>query len=251
MTNNRESLIRKIRALQSKTTDNGCTEGEAMAAAAKIAALMAEYDLTLTDVELGASSCEKSTFRAPNPDHPIGTCASAIAYLCDVRVWVAHDWDWSKVRQDLFGERIGSPERVHDITYFGLPHDVEVAKYLTDICWRAMQGGTGRLAQAKGRNVTQQQVYAFQAGMARAMAETLRDMKPSRQERGNGRDIVAMKSELVEREFRKLGLHLTKRHGKRYSGEDFAAGAEAGGRVRFNPGVTQGGSNATLAIGSR
>jgi hypothetical protein len=38
--------------LRSKTTDNGCTEAEALLAAAKVAELLDRYDLSLTDVEI-------------------------------------------------------------------------------------------------------------------------------------------------------------------------------------------------------
>ena len=47
----RDSLIKKIKALLGKTIENGCTEDEAMTAAAHAATLMEQYDLTFKDIE--------------------------------------------------------------------------------------------------------------------------------------------------------------------------------------------------------
>ncbi|SCM75420.1 conserved hypothetical protein [uncultured Pleomorphomonas sp.] len=50
----REKLKAKIRALREMTSTRGCTEDEAMAAAAKAAELMREYGVS--DVELETES---------------------------------------------------------------------------------------------------------------------------------------------------------------------------------------------------
>jgi Protein of unknown function (DUF2786) len=47
-----DRLKTRIQGLRSKTTDNGCTESEALLAAAKVAELLDRYDLSLTDVEI-------------------------------------------------------------------------------------------------------------------------------------------------------------------------------------------------------
>lgn len=47
----RDSLFRKIRALLAKTTAAGCTEDEALAAAALARRLMDDYDIASTDLE--------------------------------------------------------------------------------------------------------------------------------------------------------------------------------------------------------
>ena len=61
----RESLIMKIRALLSKTVENGCTENEALAAATLAATLMEEYDLTFKDVEKEIRDQKFDTNRRP------------------------------------------------------------------------------------------------------------------------------------------------------------------------------------------
>src|SRR5438132_6742441 len=47
-----DRLKTRIQGLRAKTTDNGCTEAEALLAAAKVAELLDRYDLSLTDVEI-------------------------------------------------------------------------------------------------------------------------------------------------------------------------------------------------------
>jgi len=50
--NKRAAISKKIQALFAKTVGAGCTEAEALEAAMKAAALQAEYNITLTEVEL-------------------------------------------------------------------------------------------------------------------------------------------------------------------------------------------------------
>ncbi len=47
-----DNLKTRIQGLRAKTTDNGCTEAEALLAAAKVAELLDRYDVSLTDVEI-------------------------------------------------------------------------------------------------------------------------------------------------------------------------------------------------------
>ena len=53
-----DKLTARIQALRAKTIDNGCTEDEALTAAAKVAELLDRYDLSLSDVELRAEPCQ-------------------------------------------------------------------------------------------------------------------------------------------------------------------------------------------------
>ena len=51
----RERIAARIRALRAKTVENGCTEAEAMAAAKKLAQLLADYNMTMDEADLRAS----------------------------------------------------------------------------------------------------------------------------------------------------------------------------------------------------
>ena len=83
-------LKTRIQGLRSKTTDNGCTEAEALLAAAKVAELLDRYDLSLTDVEIRDARCERREYETYRKKRiPLDDCVGAIANFCDCRVWGA------------------------------------------------------------------------------------------------------------------------------------------------------------------
>ena len=49
----RQAILERMRAIQARTVENGCTEAEAMAAAELLAKLSTKYNLTMTAVEIG------------------------------------------------------------------------------------------------------------------------------------------------------------------------------------------------------
>src|ERR1700682_4942368 len=86
----RNNLLDKIRALMSKTAENGCTEHEALAALDKARAVMDAYEIT--DTELQLTKADSATLRSEPPGsrdpHNIKRgMASAVARFCDCKVW--------------------------------------------------------------------------------------------------------------------------------------------------------------------
>src|SRR6188472_2763823 len=81
MTDNREKMLDKIRALLSKTTENGCTEEEYLAALAKARALMDAYEITEADLQLtkeeGVVLCKEKA--GSDPHHIKFNMSSAVA----------------------------------------------------------------------------------------------------------------------------------------------------------------------------
>src|ERR1700680_460030 len=87
---NRESILDKIRALMSKTAENGCTEHEALAALDKARAMMDAYEVTEADLAL--SKAESAILRkepegSKDPHSIKAYMASAVAQFCDCKVW--------------------------------------------------------------------------------------------------------------------------------------------------------------------
>jgi hypothetical protein len=79
-----DRLKARIQGLRSKTTDNGCTEAEALLAAAKVAELLDRYDLSLTDVEIRDALCEQREYETYRKKRiPLDGCVGAIANFCD------------------------------------------------------------------------------------------------------------------------------------------------------------------------
>ena len=56
-----DKLIGRIQALRANTVEQGCTEQEAMTAAAKVAELLDRYGLSLSELDLRGQSCEGSS----------------------------------------------------------------------------------------------------------------------------------------------------------------------------------------------
>ena len=114
--------------MRSKTTDNGCTEAEALLAAAKVAELLGQYDLSLTDVEIRDAPCEQREYETYRKKRiPLDACIGAIANFCDCRVWREKN-------------QAGEARYV----FFGLGPDVEVAHYLTGLIDNAVRSELGR-----------------------------------------------------------------------------------------------------------
>src|ERR1035437_9034590 len=113
MTINRESLLDKIRALMSKTVDNGCTEAEALSALDKARAMMDAYEVSEEDLQL--SKEEKAVLRTepPGTRDPHGiknALAMSVAKFCDCEVWKSKN----------------------GLTFCGLKSDAQFATWLLD-----------------------------------------------------------------------------------------------------------------------
>ena len=129
-----DKLRTRIQGLRAKTIDNGCTEGEALAAAAKVAELLDRHDLSLTDVEIREAPCERREYETHRKKRiPLDDCIGAIAEFCDCRVW-----------------REKNPAGEGRYVFFGLRSDVEVAHYLTEVIDTAVRSELGRYKTGAG-----------------------------------------------------------------------------------------------------
>ncbi|HZC12376.1 MAG TPA: DUF2786 domain-containing protein, partial [Thermoleophilaceae bacterium] len=103
----------RIRALAAKTVDRGCSEAEAMAAAAKVGELLDVYGLSMSEVELREEACVQRRFATPGPGRTaLRWLLPALLRFCECRGWTD-------------GRR--------DIVLFGLEPDVQMAEYLLHV----------------------------------------------------------------------------------------------------------------------
>lgn len=244
MTNeNRRAAAARIRALLAKTVDNGCTEEEAMAAAAKAGELMDKWGVAASEVEIRAEKCETGGHRSragktgdrerSSGTSEVAMVAMAIAGYCQCKVW-----------------RSGT-----EINYFGLPHDVEIAVYMTDAIettmrtsFRKWRKGPDRPRDVSGHRLRSQ----FMSSMANRLSARLDEMKKERDgkhhETSDGRSLVLVKNAVVEEQFAELGMKLGRPKTRTVYADDraAAAGRAAGDAYRFNAGVR---GRATAMIG--
>jgi len=225
-----DRLKMQIRGLRAKTTDNGCTEAEALSAAAKVAELLDRYDLSLTDVEIRHSQCEQRTYQTRRRKRiPLDDCVGAIANFCDCRVW-----------------REKSQSGNARYVFFGLRSDIEVAHYLSDLIDSTVRSELGRykISPAYWSFRHQDRHMAntsFNLGMVASIADKLTAMKIERDAVNNGtrRDLVILKTSVVDAELERLDLRLRTVHStsRMVSPTAYEAGETAGASLTIDLGI--------------
>ncbi|MGI4764670.1 MAG: DUF2786 domain-containing protein [Janthinobacterium lividum] len=226
MSTDRDRLKARISALLAKTVQNGCTEAEALSAAAKVAELLDRHALSLTDVEIRASPCEQAVFASRHKKRvPLDPCIGAIAAFCDCRVW----------------REKGADGAVNHV-FFGLPEDAAAACDLAETVDGAIRAELGRyktsrdyaLFDTRDRHMVN---ASFVLGMVTGIADRLDALKAARdaRHRGTGRDLAIVKTSAVDEAFAGLGLVMVEGQGgpRRVIAEGaFDAGSAAGSGLK-------------------
>lgn len=236
MTDNRESLLDKIRALLSKTVANGCTEAEAMAALAKARAMMDAHEVS--DAELSLTKDEKAILRreppgSKDPNQIKAMLATAVAKFCECQVW---------------------RDREKKIVFCGLRPDAQFATWLLDtlaahVRQELVMHLIGSIAEGRDRRRV---IKGFAIGCTSRISERLAALcVQSRPQTDNARALVVVKGQAVAAKMAELNLHLRSRSSSTsaYDRDSLYAGRAAGDRASFGRPVS--GSNATLRIGGR
>ena len=155
-----DRLRTRIQGLRSKTTDNGCTEAEALLAAAKVAELLDRYDLSLTDVEIRNARCEQRHYETRRKKRiSLDACIDDIASFCDCRVW-----------------REKSHSGNARYVFFGLRSDLEVAHYLTELIDNTVRCELGRYKNSAGyRRFRHQDRHVANASFTLGMVASISD----------------------------------------------------------------------------
>lgn len=215
---NRDKLIAKIKALRELTAARGCTEAEAMAAAEKAAALMAEHAIDPDQLEIRDQETPvKSTLKTGRS-----------------KIWayVAHATNCAMIHL--------SNDRDYRVVYVGREPGPEIACYLREVCDRAIDQGVAEFKQGaiyKARRATstrRKAVEDFTAGMVERL----------------GTRVIKMFGETISRaEFDKARVvrdamfpggkdHRQKEHKARFQ-EASSAGHSAGDKVHLARGVKE------------
>lgn len=112
-----DGIKAKIAALRAKTRASGCTEAEAVAAAELAAKLMQQHGLSEAEVTMTEASAPEKTKRA--------------TWRSKLSGWIAYATNTASImRYDADGEAF--------VTYIGLAPGPEIAVYLRDVCFRAV-----------------------------------------------------------------------------------------------------------------
>lgn len=207
-TETRKKMLERVKAILAKTMENGCTEGEAMAALAKARELMATYEIDEKELE---SLTEKAQIHKTAPSDPYEIKRN----LC--------------VNVGKFTSCKAFRDREEVINFAGKESDIVFASWLLDtlqmFVMRELRAYQKKLITEKGighsNNLTS---ASFVAGCAHRINEKLKELAPL---------DWAKTQELIVSE---LGMQLTKSRGRsrNISEKDAAAGFKAGEHARFD-----------------
>ncbi|MEQ1694419.1 MAG: DUF2786 domain-containing protein [Hyphomicrobiaceae bacterium] len=232
MNEDKKRILEKLKRLMSMTTEAGASEQEAMLAAEKAAALMAEHNISyrsVADIEAEDFSDDKrpwckgwkgrKSHRLP-PLPPVNMLLFDISALCGVENW------YSRATGDL--------------AYFGAPQDTAVAHYLTEIINRAML----REWKAFSAKRLKASRASFMQGMALRLSKRLSDMAEQTrvaQATATGTDMVLVKDALVKSRFKAANPDLQEASKPRKPDDPMAvwSGYKAGDNVALSKGLNE------------
>ncbi len=210
------SLIERIRKLKQLTTARGCSEAEAMAAAAKVAALMKQAGLT--DAMVDAEQC--------------GSYSMTGGRSVRRAVWtaIAHYTNTALITVRCTKGCIP--------TFVGYGGGPEVADYLRVVCDRAIEREIRQFKagifyrRRRSLKTRRAAVHEFTIGLCSRIIDKLADLFADQVSENMRRSAVALRDDLYT-DTRTVTFEA---RADRYS-EAVAAGAAAGGRVRLSHGV--------------
>jgi len=232
---NRESLLDKIRALLSKTTENGCTEAEALAALDKARAMMDAYEVTEADLQL--TKAEAAVLRSEpagsrDPHNIKWYLCSAVADFCDCKAWRA---------------------RNGGLVFCGLQSDAQFATWLLDSLAGFVQAELtrhlmGNLAPKGERRFV---INGFVVGCTGRISTRLAELTARSKvvASSNSRALVITKTAAIKATMDKAGIKLrsSRSSSVRLDGNSYRAGQSAGDRASFGRPVS--GAAGTLRLG--
>ncbi len=216
----------RIRALATRTVERGCSEAEAMAAAAKVGELLEVYGLTMSEVELREESCVQRILTFDDPRRV------AMSWLFPALLRFTECRGWTVGRADY--------------VIFGLEPDVQMAEYLMQVVAGALAYEEARFRLSadyiRARAAPQAVLRSFRVGFADRVAARLEELGTHRRATeaaaraaapATGTALVLLKERKIEAAFEGLGVRLrtvTRSTVVRDRGA-YGRGREAGGRV--------------------
>lgn len=220
-----DSIKRKIAALKAKTTSSGCTEAEAMAAAAMAAKLMQEHGVSEAEIEF-ITARQRTAMTLPRWQRWL---ANAICKATNTHV-------------------ISCRGDTRELEFAGKEHAVEIALYLRDVLTRSINAEIRKLretpAYRRMRKASSKSeiVNSFAAGMVGRISGKLHDLFAST----ISAQEQAIAKKMLEDKYQDAST-IPSRSFELKNASAYLAGQRAGEAVQLSHGVT--GGAAPLRIG--
>lgn len=229
MSNDRASLIEKIKALFSKTVDNGCTEAEMEAALGKASAMMDVYEISEADLALTKQEKAVLSRISTGKNKIANYLGISVARFTHTEVWKSNN----------------------ELCFCGLPIDVDFATYLLNslvsFTEREMVDYLSRTPY--DRREARALINGFSIGCTNRIAARLKALAnpitptPVALKTGNALAIVQNAAIADYKSEHGISLRRARRSStRRISSDAFGAGRAAGDRASFGRPIGHGGS---------
>jgi len=250
-----KNIIDKIRKLQQRTTDNGCSQNEAMISIQKISDLMQTYRIKEDQVNFDTDEIKRLYYEFTNAfgrsHHPVVYSYKGIEEICGVKCYCTTEY---KTDGNY------NKKKVFKLVINGFNADVEQAKYLVYVIQKAIDTEiikfkNGNIYKNSDRKVSL--VNGFAHAMASRIGWRLKQMakdnawktyqEKKKQNLETGKDLVVVKNQLINQWLKDQGIVLRKSSTSHSNSSASGLGHNAGNNVSLNKGVH--GSNNQRHIG--
>ncbi len=214
MHDSRKKMLEKVKAILSKTMENGCTESEAMAALAKARELMATYEIDEKELEAVAEKAQVHKTAVSDP--------------YDIKRGLS-------VNVGKFTNCKAFRDRENVINFAGKESDIVFATWLLDTLQRFVMRALRAYQADRARKHLGNSNWtsaSFVMGCASRINEKLKELVPV---------DWAKRQELIVKELN-LSLVKSRGRGKEVDLNAHGMGAKAGNNARFDRPVGQGGT---------
>lgn len=219
MTNNRESIFNKVRALLSKTVENGCTEAEAMIALAMAEKMMNEHEIIEDDLKLEDEAAVIDSMYCDRDPHAISwKLCYAVGKFTET-----YAFGYKKM-----------------IKFAGLRSDIDFALWLTQTLTKFVQtelkkymwaNGYQSLKPANKRIV----INGFVIGVTARISTRLQQMIAARATITNSTALVVAKNALIQEAIKDRDIKPSDNRGRKAKlyGAAYRTGLETGDKANF------------------
>lgn len=223
----REKLLKVIRDLLSKTTENGCSEPEMLAALDRAAALKDAYAITDEDLELTKE--EGAIFRSESdPSDPHGIkwrLSNAVGEFCGV---------------EIFKRNRNSKEDAGKLAFVGGRADCDLAEFL--LCDHLLEFVHAELYKhllgcLAPRNERRTVIRNFVMGCTERISERMVALvqRSAEARTSNGRELIVIQKQAITAKLKELDIKIRTCSGSEglHDQAAYDAGARAGDKATF------------------
>lgn len=200
----RDDIIERIKKLQRLNTQRGATEAEALTAASLAQKLILEHNITQTElsIRVDAKNCIKDAFVSIRAKQPSWTrVAINIERLYGTICWM------ERKMEDVLD--MGFEVETVQVVYYGFPVDVAGSIATLSIIALALETELEGLPR-KTKSIARK---SFEIGFCDRINERLKEMRQRSSDAFRNASkgaLVVLKEQLVQEEFNKLGVTLTR-----------------------------------------